>query len=482
MTGTTRTARAVVIGSSIGGLLAARVLGETYREVVLVDRDELPGGPVTRPGVPQARHSHAVLARGREILEELFPGLTDELVAQGAGSGDVQQGTLLYAGPRPMARGFSGLRSIAVSRPRLEWAVRERVAALPGVTFLERTSVLDLVFASGENPRVVGVLVGSVDGPDTSRRLDADLVVDASGRNARTPEWLERGGYAASAEERVRIDAAYVTRRFRRISDREAHGARAILHVPVPGIPRTGVMLYQEDGAWTVSLCGYAGVRPPTDLDGFLAYARSLCSPVIADTIQGLEPLGDPVTYRFPANVRRRYERLGRFPDGLLVTGDALCAFDPTYGQGMSVAAIEAMLLRRCLRDGRHGLAARFFAQAAAQLDAPWSISVGGSAQAAGFDLEQRPLERLVGRYLAALRRSTVDDAVLAGAFMHVTNLAAPLSSLLRPRFLVRVLRAQLTRRWRHRVTDDPRAGTRPHTPPDRRGPAGQHHTMGQRT
>ncbi len=125
--------RAVVIGASVAGLLAARALSEVYSQVLVVDRDELPDHPAQRDGVPQGRHSHSLLARGREALEVLLPGLTEELVALGAGTGDVQERTAVYLGDRPLASGRSGLTTLTQSRPLLEWTLRRRLGALPAV-------------------------------------------------------------------------------------------------------------------------------------------------------------------------------------------------------------------------------------------------------------------------------------------------------------------------------------------------------------
>lgn len=414
--------RAVVIGASIAGLLAARALTETYAEVILVDRDELPYGPVARVGVPHARHAHAMLACGSAVIEELFPGIADQLVALGAGTGDIQEKTRMYAGPRPMAAGHVGFTALAVSRPLLEWTIRQRVAALPGVTFYDRTSVLDLAF-SNDLTRVTGAVVTSLDGAGRKRVLEADLVVDASGRTARTPEWLERHGYAPPEEERVRVDYTTATRRFRRRSLTDTGGALAITHGAGPGLPRGGIVLYQEGDVWTVTLGGYAGQRPPTELRAFQAYSRTLCAPVIADIAESLEPLDDGIAYRFPADVRHRYERMDRFPDGLIVTGDALCAFDPSLGQGMSVAAAEALALRNELRRGRKELAKRFFTGAAVHVDTPWTVVVGNGAAAAGIELNDPAPTRLVKRYLTSVRKAAVDDPVVAGAFLRVAHL-----------------------------------------------------------
>lgn len=434
--------RALVIGSSIAGLLAARALSESYGEVIVLDRDELPYGPVPRRGVPQIRHVHGLLAGGREAIEELLPGITAELVAAGAEVGDVQQALRFYDGSRPFATGTSGLTAVAVSRVLLEWTVRRRVAEIPGVVFYDRSSVLDLVFDEAGD-RVCGLVVSSVDRPGSTRRLEADLVVDASGRTSRTPEWLERRGIQPPEEERVRCDISYVTRRFRRGPD-DADGALAVLQPTTRRTPRSAVLIAHEDGQWIAGLTGYHGTRPPTELAEFLAYARTLESPAVADVLDGLEPIGDAYTYRFQASVRRRYERLAEFPGGLLVVGDALASFDPAFGQGMSTAALEARALRACLAGGRAALATRFFERAARYVDTPWQIAVGGMPPASGATTRTSLAARILETYLAALRRAACDDPVLARGFLRVAHMTEPPQSLLAPGYAVRVLWARM--------------------------------------
>jgi 2-polyprenyl-6-methoxyphenol hydroxylase-like FAD-dependent oxidoreductase len=431
---------AVVIGASIAGLLAARALSDYYEKVVVLDRDRLPDDPVARSGVPHMRHSHALLAKGREAMEDLLPGLTAELVDQGALLRDVQEEPTFHVGGLPLATARSGLLALGVSRPLLEWQVRRRVEALPGVELRDRTSVLDLVFNEAKTA-VTGVSVSHMDGPGTCETIKADLVVDASGRTGRTVEWLERRGYAGPAEEHHRVDVVYATRQFE--APPGTAGPGAVLQPVSQEVPRSAVMLPQEGGRWTVSIAGYHGERPPTSLAEFTAYARSVPGP-LADVLDTLWPLDDGLTYRFPANVRRRYEKLRRFPDGLLVAGDAMCAFDPAFGQGMTVATLEAWELHGCLRTGSANLAQRYFRRAAAHIDTPWTITVGRDLQLPGSP-EGAPLAtRLVNRYIAALLRAAVDDAVLATAFLRVSHLAARPPSLMAPRYAVRVLRASM--------------------------------------
>jgi 2-polyprenyl-6-methoxyphenol hydroxylase-like FAD-dependent oxidoreductase len=431
MTGQDR--HAVVIGASIAGVLAARALADHYHRVTLVDRDEMPSRPVVRGGVPQGRHVHGVLSSGLGVIERLFPGTTHDLVSRGAQLGDAQADVRYYFGPRPLAVGHAGLPALGVSRPLLEWYLRRRLLQDRRVELLDRTSVLDLAFSAGER-RVVGLVVTDCDA-ESPRLLPAMLVVDASGRTSRTTEWLERRGHPVPPEDVRRVDKHYATRAFRQA--RRA-GQPMVLTAPAtPDRPRGGVMIAQEDDVWTVSLYCRGGARPPLGLDEFRAWARTLSSPALAEAIDTMIPLDEGARFRFPANRRRHYELLDRFPPGLVVTGDALCAFDPVYAQGMSVAALEAEALERSLRKGVVGLARRFHAAAAATIDTPWAIAAAPAADAPA------PLRaRMIQRYMGRLIRSAADDPVLAAAFLRVNHLVDQPQDLLRPSVALRVLRA----------------------------------------
>ena len=432
--------RAVVLGASIAGILSARVLLEHLPHVVLVDRDEMPHEPVNRGGAPQGRHVHGLLSRGLTVIEGLFPGTTEDLVSQGAVFGDAQAGGSYVFGGHRLAAGTAGLPVLAVSRPLLEWYLRRRLLRDPRVSLLERTSVLDLAF-SGDERRVSGVIVSDRDG-GAPRLEPAHLVVDASGRGSRTPEWIERRGYGAPIEEVRRIDKQYVTREFRRLPGAGEPVVRAV--GSTPSNPRSGIVLAAEGERWAVSLTGMNGERPPMDLDGFRGWAESLAAPDVARALEGLVPLDEGARYRFPANRRRRYERMSRFPEGLVVIGDALCAFDPVFGQGMTVAAAEAEELERCLQDGATGLAARFHPRAATLIDTPWTIAAGG----AGDPDRRRPLgERMVERYLGHLLAAAEQDPVVAGAFLRVNHLVGRPPDLMRPALVTRVVRARRVRR-----------------------------------
>ena len=433
---------AVVIGASMGGLLAARVLAGSHDRVTVVDRDHLPPPGEQRKGVPQGRHAHGLLARGREALEELFPGMTAELVARGALTGDIQaQGRWTNEG-RTLRQEASDLRGLLVSRPLLEGHLRARLRADGGVEVRERTSVAGLV-ATGDGHRVTGVRLVAADG--TEQELAADLVVDATGRTSKLPAWLRALGYPAPEDEAVHVGIGYATRTYRRRPG-DLGGDVAVVTAPAPPSKRGGVVLAVEDDRWVVTLAGYEGDHPPTEPDGWLAYARSLSTTDVAQVVDGGEPLDDPVPFRYPASVRRRYERLERFPEGLLAFGDSVCSFNPIYGQGMTVAALEALALRDALRQGRAGLAQRFFRQAGRLVDVPWEIAVGTDLRFPHVQGRRTPKVRLINRYLSRVYVAAAADATVGTAFLRVVNLIDRPEKLLAPATAVRVLRANLRR------------------------------------
>ena len=198
-----------------------------------------------------------------------------------------------------------------------------------------------------------------------------------------------------------------------------------------------------------VTLAGILGDHPPTDPDGFLDFARSLQFPDIYEAIRDAEPLDDPVAFRFPASVRHRYERLSRFPDGLLVVGDAVCSFNPIYGQGMSVAALEALTLRRHLERGTEPQPRRWFRDLARVVDVPWEMAAGGDLVFPGVQGRRTAKIRLISTYLARLHAAAAHDANLATAFVRVAGLVAEPASLLHPGVASRVMRASLRNKFR---------------------------------
>lgn len=428
--------RVVVLGGSMAGLLAARVLADAYAEVVIVDRDRIVGVSTARRGVPQGRHVHGLLARGQQVLDELFPGFTADAVKAGIPTGDLGELRWFFNGQR-LRKGTTGLLCVSADRPVLEALVRARVAALPAVRFVEETTILGLT-ATDDGERVTGVRLSGADGAEQT--LEAALVVDATGRGSRTPAWLAELGYARPATEKIRIDLSYTTRHFRLKDESVLEGDLSINPVSTPAQPRGAFFSRVGHGRCIVSLTGVLGDGAEAEPEAFLEWTRTLPVPDVYDVIHDAEPLDEPVTFKYPASVRHRYDLLERFPDRLLVLGDAMCSFNPVYGQGMTVAALEALTLRTHLERGVPEPLV-FFKDTAGVIDVPWQISAGSDLDFAAVEGPRPPEMQMMNSYMALLQSAATRDGAVTRAFMRVAGLVDPPTALMSPDMIYRVLK-----------------------------------------
>ena len=434
---------ALVIGGSIGGLLTARVLSDHFTRVTILERDAVSPQPESRKGQPQTRHLHGLLATGLEIMTRYFPDLPQALRDGGAIMNDFAESMNWYSYGGYRKPFHMGVSATTMSRPFLESLIRARVLALPNVTLMDNAAVKHLL-TTPDRQRITGVEVEQRENGQAAS-LMADLIVDASGRGSRSPQWLEALGYAAPPVSEVKVDVGYATRLFRR-DPADPRGRTWTLITPeAPKETRFGAIFPIEGDRWIVSLGGWAGDHAPTDPDAFLAFARSFPVPDIYEIICRAEPLSDIIAHKFSLSLRRHYEKLTRFPKGYLVLGDAISSFNPTYGQGMTSAALQTVELDNLLAKGSSldNLAPAFFKQAAKVIDTPWQLAVGEDfrfpttigPKPAGTDL--------INQYVAKVHRATLHDEVVGLAFLKVMNLMAPPPSLFHPRILWRVLRSQ---------------------------------------
>jgi 2-polyprenyl-6-methoxyphenol hydroxylase-like FAD-dependent oxidoreductase len=426
---------AVVIGASMGGLLAARVLSDAYERVTVLERDELPSEPAPRKGVPQGRHGHGLHPMGRRVLDELFPGFTEEVEADGA---PVFRSTTIRGvfNGHSLRRADMGEPYVSTSRPFLEDQVRRRVAALDRVTLVDGCDVAGPMVAADGN-RITGVRVLRRRDGSVEETLDADLVVDATGRAGRALRWLDELGFERPPESELHIGLVYATRHVR-LPDGVLGDDRVVVIGPQPG-RTTGMYLAQQEHGWSIlTVFGYGEAAPPRDAAGFIDFVRAVAPSDLVPALERAEPISDIFTHKLPSSLRRRYEDLRRFPAGFLVFGDALCSFNPIYGQGMTVAALQAMALQRELERGRVD-ARRFFRAASRPVGDAWDLATGSDLALPEVEGDRPAKVRFLNAYVDRVMRLAETDERVARAFLRVIGMLDRPSALMRPGVALRV-------------------------------------------
>lgn len=440
---------ALVIGGSLAGLMAARVLTDFFERVTIIERDRYPAEPVPRKGTPQTRHVHVLMARGRMILEDFFPGLQDEMIRAGALALD-STADLAMLTPAGWGRRFaSDLAMLAFTRDFLDWHVRRRLAASPRVRFLEEAEVSGLLSA-GAGGGVAGAAVRWRDHAFTeinhAQLLPADLVVDASGRGSQAPQWLAALGYEPPPETVINGFIGYASRLYRRPASFAGDWKCLLIQAAPPERTRAGLVFPVEGDRWLVSLCGGDRDYPPVDEAGFADFARRLASPMLYQAIKDAEPLSPIHSFRATENRLRHYERLPRFPQNFLVLGDAACAFNPVYAQGMSTAAIGALTLAQTLREHKSArrfdrLAQKFQKKLAQVNSAPWVLATGEDYRYRGAVGGSPNLTtRLMHRYMDQVVRLSTTNVAVRRRLMEVFHMLRQPDALFHPGVVLRVL------------------------------------------
>ncbi|MGV0834565.1 FAD-dependent oxidoreductase [Mycolicibacterium thermoresistibile] len=449
MVGTKVGGHAVVVGAGMAGLLAARVLADCYERVTIVERDVLAAEPANRRGVPQGRHVHVLLGRGSQIIDELFPGILEELVADGAPvwtDGDLSKLYISVGGHHLTRIGTlrdpHGLTMYMASRPFLECHVRRRLRARVDVTVLDGHEVAELV-STPDRRAVTGVRIVERAGGD-ERCLTADLVLDATGRGSRTPAFLADMGYGHPPEDEVMVRVAYASQLLRIPAGAFAERL-VVIGAAGDRVSSVGLVGYEND-SWMLTVSGYMGHRPPLDRDAMLRFAEESIPSHLLPALRAATPLGEVFGYRVPSNRWRRYDKMARLPDGLLVSGDGICSFNPVYGQGMTIAALDALALRRCLRRGIEGLPRRFFHASAKGIGVAWQ-----AATASDLSLPRVPGRRTLSirathAYLERVLTAAEPQPPVCEAFLRTMQLVDPPTRLLAPGVLGR---AAVARRGR---------------------------------
>ncbi|WP_405767600.1 NAD(P)/FAD-dependent oxidoreductase [Streptomyces sp. NBC_01538] len=430
---------AVVLGGSLAGLLAARALVGFADRVTVVERDVLPDGPEPRRNLPQARHVHVLWSGGARAVEELVPGVGESLLDAGAHRLAVTTDMVALAPQGWFRRWPESHHVFLCGRDLLDATVRARVLDDDRIELVERAEVLGL---EGTDAAVTGVRLRGTDG--SRRTLHADLVVDATGRGSRAPHWLRELGLPEPAQRVVDSGLAYASRIYR-APEPAWHGypmvtVQADPKADSPG--RAGVLAPIEDGCWLVSLSGTRGSEPPTDGAEFTRFAREeLRHPVIADLLAGAEPLTDISITRATSNRRYYYERMPAWPENFAVIGDALAAYNPIYGHGMSVAAQSALALRDVIQGqgwGAPGLSHRIQKAVARPVAAAWDLATSQDVFYPGATDKGPTLrDRLLAAYVSRLMRTATGNGRIARRVTDVTSLERGAEALLTPTVLL---------------------------------------------
>lgn len=441
---------AIVIGGSIAGMWAARVLADHFEQVTIIDRDHYPDTPEPRKGAPQGRQLHVLLLRGQQILDQLFPGLRDEILADGVSMIHWTQETASYGVNGVWSIPFNfGYETLGCSRLLLEWHIRRRLLQNPRIRFIEGRQISGLITDAGKT-QVIGVRMeatGAARASTEAETLAADLVVDASGRESKAPEWLQALGYDAPEETVIDSHVGYATRYYQRPASLNVPWKSLMVQQRTGNTARTGLIYPIENGQFIALMVG-VHVDLPGEPDAYLDFARNLPVPDVYDAIKDAEPLSSIYRYQRTANQMRRYSALARMPESFVLVGDAVCAFNPVFGQGMSVSAMEALLLDKELRRNQDaGFAARFQKAVGKLIASPWQLATSEDARNVEAGEKVGFGTWLLKVYFDHLLSMVGTDPHMGRAFFDVMHLIKSPVTLFYPRVALKVLRSMLTTR-----------------------------------
>lgn len=440
---------AVVIGGSMAGMLAARVLSDYFESVTIIERDFFPEKIEPRRGVPQARHVHVLLKRGQLIMEQLLPGLEAELLDAGAEYVDVSADLAwrLPAGWSPRFR--SEIFALCCTRSLIDWAIRQRVAQIPNVKIINGGSVTGLLH-DAQKCKVFGIAVRLHSQHEDKfvgeSKIECDFVVDAGGRGSRAAQWLREIGYEPPQETVVNAHQGYASRLYKPSANFKADWKAIYLQSTPPDMPRFGLIFPIEGNRWMVTIGGGGGDYPPTDEAGFLEFARSLNCSEFYEAICQAEPLTPIYGARSTENRLRHYEHLSRLPERFIVIGDGVCAFNPVYGQGMSVAAMEAKLLQECLESRRgtgndfKGFTKSFQKKLAKLTHSPWLLATGEDFRYRGTEGKPSLMTKFMHGYMNHVLKIATENIPVRRLMMEVQQMLKEPKTMFRPDVVARVM------------------------------------------
>ena len=437
---------AVVIGGSVAGMLAARVLSEHFLEVTIFERDKLPKKYENRKGVPQGKQTHAILKGGSDIIKDLFPDIWTEMLHNGSTLTDTGEDWVWFHHDVWKARPKTNLPFYFQSRPFLESHIRDRLLKeYPNVKIIEQAAVRSLINDASQK-KVIGVTYeqSSSRGKRVQKHIHSDIVIDASGRGTRTPRWLEDMGYGKVPEEHVKIDICYSSRLYKPPQNIKRDWQVMLIYGKAPD-KKIGYISPIEGDRWMVTLAGYHGDAPPTDPKGFLNFAKDLARPEYYEALKGAKPLTDVWSHKLPSDYRRYYEKMRNFPDGLVVMGDAVCSFNPIFGQGMTTAAMGSKNLKNCLerQNPKHlkGLSRRFQKGTASYNNIAWLLSTTEDMRYKETEAKRQFILPVLNWYKGVLLELSSQDENVATRFLQVMHFQKGLEAIAHPMVIFKAIK-----------------------------------------
>ncbi|MEQ8676376.1 MAG: FAD-binding protein [Aggregatilineales bacterium] len=437
--------KAIIIGGGMAGLFTARVLSDFFDEVVIIERDIYPEEAIWRNGVPQERHVHTLLAKGRELLEDLYPGIDAKFEALGAPLYTWGNDTHVLTTGGKVGKVKTDVYGRGLSRTLLEYVVRCRTQRIANIQFHTNTEVRQLLV---EHDSVTGCMVQNRETGET-QAIYADLIVDASGRYSKTSEWLADAGYPAPPETIVDPKMGYATRWYQLPEEVELE-IPAVLIQPgiIPDLYRGAAAAVLENRQVVITLAGMNGDYPPTEEQAFLDYARSLPDSTVANWIETLSPVSPIAGFR-AVNRLRHYGRAKYYPEHFIATGDAVCALDPIYGQGMTVALLHVNALKTLLEksSSMEGFANRFHRKLAKVNLVPWLMAASEDRRYPLTEGDKPTMfDNLAHRYIVQLFLATPHDPVVARTLLRVLHMLQHPLYLIHPRVLWGIVRVWVKR------------------------------------
>lgn len=422
---------AIIVGAGIAGLLSAKVAAQYFTRVTLVDRDVFPENIEPRRGVPQAVHLHVLLLRGLRILQEFFPTIERDLLQQGAVPIDWGQDTLWMNPCGWVPRFTSGVVTYNCSRWMLEHSVREKVFAASNIEVLASSEFQEFIFDN--NRHVKGICIQQ---NGEKKSIEADLVIDACGKNSRVIKILEQNGYSAPQESRVNSHLGYASCHFEIPSDFPNDWKQLYVQMKPPTHLRGGVLYPVEGNKWIVTLIGGNKDYPPGELDAFMDFAKSLRDLKFYDTIYKAKAVSRVYCYRNTESRLRHFHKMKSFPQGLLCIGDSVCAFNPVYGQGMTVSALSAKALQECLQQNisREKLAKTFFHKIHKTNFVPWLIASSEDKRIA--EMKQSLFYKCIHLFFDRTLYLATRNQDIQKSFLEILHMTKGISSLLTPKLL----------------------------------------------